>query len=312
MNNQIQEGNLTFNSTEEYMEFLYGVKRENRIIQFRATFGIGNQRLQPARDGVTRQLLGVPHLSEDQKRRVSYVVDENTSVILEPGFQLNLNDIVHAINWGWLKHCPTLGLSEDDMLNKASCYYYVYDAVQESKQKLTRSELVYEAMGFVKNLSDTKLSHYARLLGERMESMEPIAIRQYLYSLAEHQDIAKIKSILALKSDPDIEIKRKINQLVDKGFIKVINGNLYKFHDVELGKGVEEVVSFYKSSNPLNKDIVINLNKALYSEFYNDRGEFIAPPGSTATETQILYGEVEDAHRAAAASTIEKMNKAKK
>ena len=265
----IEDNGKKYNSVEEYMEELFDVRLEpHHIIKFKHVFGATGStlKIQPARDGLTRQLIGVKMLSDDQKRKVTYFVDENTTFELKPGSYLDLGNIIDCINWKWIQHSRGIGLSRQDADSKVDVYFYVHDEAKESQKSLAHTDAIFEAIGYVKSISDSDLAATARLLGEKLDSLAPEAIREFLYSKAKHTSMEEVKKILALKEDPDTTIKKRINALVDKGLIKIING-VYRFYKIDLGSGLEQTVLFFK--NKQNKDIVDTMFKALYPELYD-------------------------------------------
>lgn len=247
------------------------VKLQNKVIMFKPVYGIGTLTVQPAKDAHTGQMVGVRLLSEDEKRKATYFVTENTKRVLEPGFFLDLSRERDAVDWLWIKNCKGVALSEDEMLRRDDVYYYVYDEDKESEKSVKHSEAVLKALQYVYQTPDAKLSEKARLLNEKMESLKPTQIRDYLYSLAKSSSLTKVMSLVAVYEDPDSKEKIFLNKLVDKGIVKIVH-NVYKFGDINLGIGEVQAVAFLKQ--PQNAGIVLTLRKRAYPEFFDDSGNF--------------------------------------
>jgi hypothetical protein len=261
-------------------EKIYGVRRENRIIQFKSVFGIPQITINPRLDTRTRKMMGVKTLSPEEKLRVSYVVQDGTdkdqdvtSRTIGPGFYLDLSDIVDRIDWEWIQHSKGIALSYEDMLNDPTADFFVFDEEKEQRQGEELNDARADAINYVKSLSDNELSEKVRLLGDKLDNTHPRYIRNYLSEMAFSKDLTTVKRILGIKNDRDAANKLMIYQLVDKSIVKIV-GEVYSFKEITLGVGLHQVVAYMKY--PENAKVLSEMRKTLYPELYVN-GQFIDP-----------------------------------
>jgi len=254
-------------NAEEYTAFINNVKLENRFIRFKSVFGIGELNLHPAKDRHTGQIKGVKPLTEEEKRGALYWVEPTTSRKITNETILDLSIYMDAIDWAWIRHCKGIAQSEEDMRKSDLVYFYVYDEEKESERQLAHSSAVLQALLFISNTPDPKLSQKARLLGERMETLKPNAIREFLNGMAKSRDIEKVKKIISIYQDADAKEKTFLNDLVDKGIVRLVN-DVYKFEHKNLGIGQTQAVAFLKQKE--NAHLVVKLRSLLYPGLFTD------------------------------------------
>ena len=124
------------------------------------------------------------------------------------------------------------------------------------------------ALNYIEETPDEKLLNIVRLMNERMEGMPPSAIRAYLNRLALDKEIRKVQSIIKCYEDQDASERLLLYQLIDKGIITIV-GDVYKFEDMNLGIGENQVIVFLK--DPTKTDIHTRMKVRLYPELLNDR-----------------------------------------
>lgn len=237
----------------------------NRVISFRSMSGVGSLTLNPMRDAHTKRLKGVAPLTEEDKRNMSYFVDETTEVTITQGYTLDLMDPVHSVNWQWIKFCRGIALSYEAALQDPFCHFYVYDEEAKIQQNLSHAESVYKALNFVTNSSDEELLEKARLLDAGVERYKPSRIREYMSTLAMSSSIAEVNKVINIYEDSNASEKLFLFNLLDKRVIIRTPADVYKYNDMFLGVGMEQTIAFIK--DPKNRSTVEQLFNRLNPDY---------------------------------------------
>jgi len=270
-NNVSMFGNNKFSAAglEEYTASVHGITLQPKVIHLRSVFGVGKLFVQPKRDRVTRQFKGVRNLSQEEIRNCTYHVDPSTAAReITNNYTLDLSQVVDAIDWLWMQHCEGIALSEEEARRSDSVYFYVYDEAKNAEISIKMADAHRRALNYIEETPDEKLLNIVRLMNERMEGMPPSAIRAYLNRLALDKEIRKVQSIIKCYEDQDASERLLLYQLIDKGIITIV-GDVYKFEDMNLGIGENQVIVFLK--DPTKTDIHTRMKVRLYPELLNDR-----------------------------------------
>lgn len=249
----------------QFMEKLFNVKRENRVIKFKPITNTGfSVTVTPARNSATGEYKGIRKLTPEQKNQVTYYADENSKRILKSGFKLDLSNIVDCIDWQWMQHTKGIALSLQEANSRNDVQFYVYDEVRENNAQLKINEIRTEAASFISSLSDDKLYEVLRVMGDRMDGHSAETVRNHLYSVAFGTDTDQINRLVSIKYDPNVNIKSRVHKAVDGGIISIKDG-LYYFGEILLGKSLDETVLFFK--NYANKSITDEIIRKINPDF---------------------------------------------
>lgn len=204
----------------------------------------------PVTDQITGQLKGVKNLSEEEKRNTVRVVSLDTFRTISDGLVLNLDNPVDLIDWEWLKETTEIALSFEEAQHSVNCLFYVEDLDLEVEKKVSKRDLVYTAMNYIKEASSYKKSEVCRLLGQDVRYFNQLQIDDYLTSLAFETPLR----ITTVFEDKNSKTKLFFYALLDKKIINRGQGGVYRYEDVTLGLTEEQALYWLKDS--INTDIV--------------------------------------------------------
>lgn len=148
----------------------YVIPTEDRIIYLKnlnpkRTKNYVKDVFRPAISRKTRQLVtGQPYFTPEEKTKVPLVVNEFTQYELIGIVELNLNDPIHAIHWGWLKHHPYVFESKEQAERSRHAQYawYVDEPEKEAKDRNAKKKHAVEIQGLIYNLTYEKQKTLAR------------------------------------------------------------------------------------------------------------------------------------------------------
>ena len=75
-------------------------------------FKTGKTTVQPVKDGMG-WYLGVPRLSEEDKRKLTHWAEPESKFVLKDGVTFDLTDNAQKITWDWVKHSPCIAENEE-------------------------------------------------------------------------------------------------------------------------------------------------------------------------------------------------------
>lgn len=226
------------------LEQLENGDSQDKIITLKAVFKSGKYTVQPARNPKTGWFHGVPRLSEDQKKTLKYFATPDSKIVLEDGFQINLNDEVDKANWEWLKVLPCIAASFELAQSQPSAMFYVYIPGREAKISNKRAEVRYEATKFIMEDAPENLEDRALLLGSDLEGESPSEIKKYLLGFAEKNP----ELIINIYKAKDISMRLTYVKAKKAGLIKTANGVIY-YGDNALGVSDDSAVVFLQSKD---------------------------------------------------------------
>jgi len=228
--------------------------------------------IQPTRDLKTGWYHGVEQLSEDEKKGRKYVVeptsipDKNiraTTLTVRHGMQFNLNNEIDLINWNWVKHCPAICMTFEQVQQTPGAIFYVENEEREALTSISRIETVIKAQNYVMSDSLDYLPTRALLLGFNMQGENPIVIKERLLKLASDQKTAH--RVIDAYESSSLSIQLLFIEAKNKGMITVENG-AYLLDGRVIGVSQDAAIEFLKS--PENKPLVVQLEKDIRPEVH--------------------------------------------
>jgi hypothetical protein len=135
-------------------------------------------------------------LSPQEKQNLPWVFDYETSVILEDGKTLNLDNPKDKATWKWLQRHPYIDLERTGNGSSREKAFYVANAVKEAKIRIDNSAKVDEARPAVRKLSQADQVRVAKALGlDGAQGFSPEQILDWLLSKANTQPEAVLTTI---------------------------------------------------------------------------------------------------------------------
>lgn len=228
----------------------------DRVIILKSVFANKGSRftVQPAKDPVKNWFLGIPRLSEDQKKTLEYFATPESKLVLTDGYKFDLNDPIQKANWDWVKHCACVCDSFDAAQRTPNAQFYVHIPGREARQSNDEATLRYRA---VKHVMEDSPSHYenrALLLDRDMSGESPDEVKQFLLETAERTP----RKIIAAYEAKDLGIKLLVIRAEQKGILVKKDG-VVTFGPHILGVSIDSAIAFLRS--PEHKTILDLLSK---------------------------------------------------
>jgi hypothetical protein len=124
-------------------------------------------------------------LTEDDKRKLPFIFDHETKVVIEDGKTLNLDDPFDAALWKWLQKHPYIAIDKSLGGRDRDKVYYVANERKEAKERIDKSAKIDEARPAVRKLSQADQVRIAKALGlESAAVFSPEQILDWLLNKA--------------------------------------------------------------------------------------------------------------------------------
>lgn len=152
-------------------------------------------------------------LTDEDRKKLPFIFDAETKVVIEEGKTLNLSDPYDAAVWKWLKKHPYIALDKSLGANNRDKVFYVANERKEAKERIDKSAKIDEARPAVRKLSQQDQVRVAKALGlESAAVFSPEQILDWLLNKATTQPEAVLSAI-------DPANKAKVNAAI---FVKEI------------------------------------------------------------------------------------------
>lgn len=120
-------------------------------------------------------------LNEEEKRKLPFVFDYETAVVVEDGKVLNLDDPYDKAIWRWLRNHPYIAIEKAEGEANRDAVFYVANAVKEAKERIDQSAKIDEARPAVRKLSQADQVRAAKALGlDGAEGFSPEQVLDWL------------------------------------------------------------------------------------------------------------------------------------
>ncbi len=255
------------------------------IIELKGSSKTSKHTVQPAWDSTISWWAGVPRLSEDDKKKLDFWIDEKTKIVLKDGITFDLSKPIDAANWKWIRYCKIVAASIDDLLDTPEAMFYVHIEDREAKQKNTRSMNKFEAQKFVIEDSIENYASRCLLLGMDFEGESPEVMREYLLEKA-LESPAEIKRIYTSKN---LSIHLLYLTARKKGLIIESRGVMMYDHHI-LGVNDEAAIAYLQ--DPDSKGIVELLERAANPDYFSNE---VTKKEKVELVTENAEGEEEEA-----------------
>jgi hypothetical protein len=104
-------------------------------------------------------------LTPEEKSKLAYIFDHNTSFVLEEGKVINLDDPYDRDTWKWLQLSPYLALDKAKGASNRDAAFYIVNVQKEANAYVDRTAKIDEARPAVRKLSQTDHVRIAAALG---------------------------------------------------------------------------------------------------------------------------------------------------
>lgn len=211
----------------------------------------GPMDIQPIYNQIMQKFEGVEELTEEEKKQAVRVITEDTFRRIEDGTIIDLNRDVDVVDWAWLKLCPQIEKNLESAQQSRIAMFYVYNEESIVKKKIEKTDLIFEALTFIKKASDTERSQRCRLLIGNVAHFSPLDIEDYLKEKA----MTEPQTVINVFNDGQFKHKLFLYDLIDARIVKIDpKDKIYRFNDRPLGASEKAVLEFL--TNAANQDIV--------------------------------------------------------
>jgi len=190
--------------------------------------------------------MGFKVLSAREKENVGFHIDENSTLELFDGKELDLSNDNTLKLWQMAKYSPLVSFSKKET-GEDGAIFYVYSAEEDSKKKNSREEMEFSAKSHIFNDDPKNFHMRARLLGYDMEGDSSEEVKTILLGVAKTNP-AKIESIYNAKTiSTKIMVMKGIKQ---KKITK--DGETFMYANTVLGINEDGVVKFLEKQEHKN------------------------------------------------------------
>ncbi len=243
------------------IERLENSSAATRVIELRSVYKNGKTTVMPTPDGMG-WYLGVPRLSEQDKRSMIYWAEPDSKVVLKHGIRFDLSDPAQAVTWSWVKFSAAIAASEAACQMTPGAEFYVHEDSVEFVKSITAKEQKFKAGNLVLNDPISNHGHRALLLGVDMEGSTPGAIKDFLLEMA---DKAPSK-ILEVFESRDISTKLLLLKAMKNNVIIKDPNGIYYYGNVTLGTSEKSAIHWL--NNTENKHMVDLLEKEVNPDYF--------------------------------------------
>lgn len=219
--------------------------------------------LDPVYDPITQWYKGVDRLSNAQKEKMNFHVDENSTIELHNGINFNLNERVGRMQWDWVQWTVAIAEDFEACQKTPGAMFYIDNEEREAQTGLTESEAILKAMNYVQTDKSANWKSRIRLLGLNMDEDPDLTVKNYLMNMA--RKIESAYKVIDVYENNELGVQLLYLQAMDKNIIIKKNG-AYLFGDTVLGISDESVLGFLKDPN--NSIIIEQINKETNPEHY--------------------------------------------
>ena len=212
-------------------------------------------------------------LSEDDKRSLPFVIKPSTVIVVDEGKSFAIGkDPQDFANWKWLQKHVYIALTKEAGLSSRDASYYVFNAVSEAEQSLTRTEKIDEALWALRSASEARKVKLANAFGfGDAASAPPSVVANWLRELVfdpkdSVKNATKIVGMLG-GSEDSLRIQDAMtlfNQLKLYKIVEKYRGGMYRWsgeNGIVLGADEDKCVQFL--ADPDNAETVNTLKLEL-------------------------------------------------
>ena len=214
-------------------------------------------------------------LSEDDIDRMNrgdaHFIPADAVFEIVDGTRFDLDDPIDAAKWAAIEHCNWIAKdrfqrdAEGNLVIDGNARKYgVADLYVErpgeiTKFKMDKKQIVFKAMQYIYEDSETERIKKCRVLGRNLSTAIPADILDYLIEIAERDP----RKIINLYEGEDWKMQLFILDAIDRGVIRKADG-IYKYDDKMLGGSMEATVTFLRDIR--YKKLLDSIKRETYPE----------------------------------------------
>jgi hypothetical protein len=255
---------------------------ENAVekIIIRSVFKITRCFMEPAKDPKTGRFAlsvrsvdsnGDMILSDEDKKSNKFFVKSTDVIELYDGKEFNLLDEVDLAWWDAIKGSKKIAQdrTEKDALGNltidgnalryGTAEFYVERPGADSKQRITRKQLIHKAEGYIYGDSAEGVYQKVRVLGHEMRGSNLSDVQDYLVVVASKEP----EKIIDLYVGGDTQLRLFLLDAIDKNII-INRAGLFYYADTILGSAEAAVINWFKQ--PINKSLYDTIKAECYPD----------------------------------------------
>lgn len=220
--------------------------------------------------GPTEMILSEDDIDRMNRGEAHFIPADAVFEIVD-GTRFDLDDPVDAAKWAAIEHCNWIAKdrfqrdAEGNLIIDGNARKYgVADLYVErpgeiTKFKMDKKQVVFKAMQYIYEDSETERIKKCRVLGRNLSTAIPADILDYLIEIAERDP----RKILNLYEGEDWKMQLFILDAIDRGVIRKADG-IYKYDDKMLGGSMEATVTFLRDIR--YKKLLDSIKRETYPE----------------------------------------------
>jgi hypothetical protein len=210
--------------------------------------------VQPIYNQIMQKFEGVEELTEEEKKSAVRVITEDSFRRIEDGMVVDLNRDIDVVDWAWMKLLPQVEKSLEDAQSSRIAMFYVHNEETLVKEKIKKTDLVFEALTYIKKSSETERSQRCKLLVGSTSYFSALEIEDYLKEKA----MTEPQTIINIFNDENFKTKLFLFELINDRIINIDQKDkIYRFRDRPIGASEKAVLEFL--IEPANQDLVAQL-----------------------------------------------------
>ncbi len=170
------------------------------------------------------------NMSEEDKKRLSFVITEKTVVTLTNGKIFNPNNIADKENWRWIQLNPYISLTREAGKSSRSALFYVENRKAEAAKRVTLNKSRDKARYIIQfDTSHEQQIKIARTIGHPSpEAFSPMELTDYLLTQCDTISAAIIEAADPKNAEASA-ITTTFHELVRFKIISKEKGGVYRF-----------------------------------------------------------------------------------
>lgn len=266
------------------------------IIELKSVFKITEATVVPTWDSTRNMFLGIPSISEDDKKKYSYPVPTpDDRYVIKDGTTFNLDNEAEAAIWEWVRHSPhvTDDISSSDIHGTVSRYgdaeFYVNKPDEFVEKKLQRKDVLRKVYNNIYESSPEKIKNIARVIGYPVIGKSNPEIQEALLDMAD-KNPEKVQKVF---ESADLGNMILLRDAIDTGNISH-KGGVYYYGTNSIGTTMQQALFWISSKE--NKEQVNILKATLNPEAAAIINSMdipdIVPSNTTETKPSTRKGQV--------------------
>ena len=197
-----------------------------KIVASKESFETAPFYVAPRYDATSKKYLtGQQHLSKEELEKCSLVIDEETSIAINHGQELDTENETDKHILNLLEHVKEVAPNKIG-LNPSYHRFYLQDLEGEAIHSISKAKIKFDCYDYVRNLSMKEFADFGRVIGVKVTNMSTTQIESAVYEKIE-KDPEFVKNAF---KDTDMKVKVFADKLIEKGIV-VYKGSKYFYGD---------------------------------------------------------------------------------